>query len=574
MSRDSGSAFLSHVRSLFVCQTFHICSQSESSAMSQSSVRMTITRRLTLVLFLCITGMGVISLTNWWTLSIAKVHGPYYQKIVMGKDVIADILPPPEYIVESYLTALQMVDAAETGDDSEVQVRVARLQSLHDEFESRHKYWTENLTDEGMRPLLLTKAYDPAKNFYEVIDRQLIPACRNKDVAEAKRIMREVARSRYEEHRAAIDELVTMATEYATSTENEVQAEIASRNLSTMIISGLLMGGAAVVGLVVAKRTSSHLGRAAFAVQTVARDELSVVGEQMRQNAQETTHQATLASGAAEQVSTNAQALATAVEEFNASIKEISGNTSHAATVASAAVEAANRTNSTVMKLGESSAEIGNVIKVINSIAEQTNLLALNATIEAARAGEAGKGFAVVANEVKELAKQTSQATEDIIRKIAMIQDDTQQAVDAIGQVSGIIRQISESQNAIASAVEEQSAMTGEISRNISEVAAGSSEIARNITRVAEAAKNTSEGTHSTMRAAGDIEAMADDLLSLVGEVRRAIPRPVVVDPSETDMRHSRSSAADSQHSRSSVAESRHSRSSAADSRSSRFTKA
>jgi methyl-accepting chemotaxis protein len=163
------------------------------------------------------------------------------------------------------------------------------------------------------------------------------------------------------------------------------------------------------------------------------------------------------------------------------------------------------------------------VIKVINSIASQTNLLALNATIEAARAGEAGKGFAVVANEVKELAKQTSDATEDIIRKIAMIQEDTAEAAEAIQQVTGVIRQINESQNAIASAVEEQSAMTGEISRNISEVAAGSGEIARNITLVAGAAESTSRGTNGTIRAAADIEELADELLMLVGFTQESL---------------------------------------------------
>lgn len=286
-------------------------------------------------------------------------------------------------------------------------------------------------------------------------------------------------------------------------------------------------GGALVLlgllSLTILKSIRLDVGDNARSLRIVARENLVAVGQQMRSNAQETTHQATLASGAAEEVSTNAQALAKAVDEFNTSIREISGNTSNAAAVAGHAVEAANRTNATVTKLGESSAEIGNVIKVINSIAEQTNLLALNATIEAARAGEAGKGFAVVANEVKELAKQTSEATEDIIRKIAMIQDDTAQAVQAIGQVAGIIRQINETQNAIASAVEEQSAMTGEISRNIAEVAAGSGEIARNITLVANAADSTSRGTDETLQAAADIEQMAEDLLLLVGAVQEAV---------------------------------------------------
>jgi methyl-accepting chemotaxis protein len=178
------------------------------------------------------------------------------------------------------------------------------------------------------------------------------------------------------------------------------------------------------------------------------------------------------------------------------------------------------RTNTTVAKLGESSAEIGNVVKVITSIAQQTNLLALNATIEAARAGEAGKGFAVVANEVKELAKQTAKATEDISRKIEAIQTDTKGAVEAIGKIGQIINQINDLQNTIASAVEEQTATTGEIGRNVVEAAKGSNEIAHNITGVAQAAQSTTEGASETKRAADDLSRMANDLQRLVGQFK------------------------------------------------------
>jgi methyl-accepting chemotaxis protein len=176
--------------------------------------------------------------------------------------------------------------------------------------------------------------------------------------------------------------------------------------------------------------------------------------------------------------------------------------------------------NERITKLGQSSSEIGEVIKVITSIAEQTNMLALNATIEAARAGDAGKGFAVVANEVKELAHETGRATEDIRQKIDAIQDDTGQAVDAIGKISAIINKISDFQNTIASAVEQQTSTTCEISRNVSEAATGSTEIAQNITQVVSAAESTAEGAGNMQMSAQELARMAADLRTLVEQYR------------------------------------------------------
>ena len=251
-----------------------------------------------------------------------------------------------------------------------------------------------------------------------------------------------------------------------------------------------------------------------------AAEELQVVSAQMGGNSAETSRQVSFVSDASVEVSRNVETVSAASEQMSSSIKEIARNASEAAKVATQAVAAAKVTNDTVAQLGDSSAEIGQIVKVITGIAQQTNLLALNATIEAARAGEAGKGFAVVANEVKELAKETAKATEDISAKIEAIQNDTHSSVESITGILSIIDQIAEFQDTIAAAVEEQAATTSEIARSVGEASRGSQEITSNMHTVAQAADSTANGANDSSRAASELARMASDLQSLVGQFR------------------------------------------------------
>jgi methyl-accepting chemotaxis protein len=253
---------------------------------------------------------------------------------------------------------------------------------------------------------------------------------------------------------------------------------------------------------------------------TSASAELSATDQQISANSEETSAQAHVVSESAQKVSHNLQGLSAGAEQMSTTIQSIASNTNEAATIASKGVQTAQAANANVSKLGESSAEIGEVIEVITSIAEQTNLLALNATIEAARAGEAGKGFAVVANELKELAKQTAKATEDIGRKITAIQVDTKGAVEAIGSITSIITQVNDISGTIATAVEEQSATTREMTRNVSEAAKGSDEITTNIAGVADAARGTANNAHDSQKAAEDLAQMASQLRGLVEQFK------------------------------------------------------
>jgi methyl-accepting chemotaxis protein len=247
-----------------------------------------------------------------------------------------------------------------------------------------------------------------------------------------------------------------------------------------------------------------------------AAEELTATSTQLAANAAKTTEQAVGAATASEEVTKGVQTVATNTEEMSASIKEIAKNTSRGADKTRMSLKKAHETNALVTQLGEESTAIGTVVKTINSIAQQTNLLALNATIEAARAGEAGRGFAVVANEVKELAKQTATATEDISTKISRIQQSTRGAVTAIGEISTAVEEVNGISSIIAAAVEEQTATTAEVSRIVNESHQAVSSVSSSIRNVSEGATQSSAGAAQMLDAAKSLSRLAVRLGELV----------------------------------------------------------
>lgn len=242
-----------------------------------------------------------------------------------------------------------------------------------------------------------------------------------------------------------------------------------------------------------------------------------IVSTQLEDNAMSASQKAVSVSTAVNSISGNVDSIAGAAEEMNVSIKEIVKNTQRSSTVAVQAVDLTQAADARVAKLASSSKDIGDMVKVINSIAEQTNLLALNATIEAARAGDAGKGFAVVANEVKELAKETAKATEDISRKINAIQSDSTSAADGIREIDSIVQQINDLQSNTASAMEQQSATTQEISRSINTVATGTSGMSVDVEELAQGTDETSEAVHTAKEEVMQLNQVAGNLQKLVG---------------------------------------------------------
>jgi methyl-accepting chemotaxis protein len=524
---------------------------------------MKISAKLAILVGTVVAGLLTFSVLAYSTVDTVKITGAIYKRIRTGLDLQADSAPATVYIGEGrmWLLALMMEE-----DRSKFQKHLDEFEQFHKTFDQSHQDYNRRIPDGHVKELLNGESYKNAQAWFQIAESSVIPRKMAGDTRGALEAWKEMP-TRFEAHHKAAVDLTEAITAENLKLENDTHSMVVSRTVFLLGIDVAILAIVVLLGWYTSRAITGPLSRTVIVLQAVgtgdlrdrvtvdskdesgimgnalnttldkislafhtiggasvrlatASEEFSATSQQITANSEETSAQANVVSAATEQVNRNLQTVATATEEMSASISEIAKNASEAAKVAGEALKAAVDTNATVNKLGESSAEIGQVIKVITSIAQQTNLLALNATIEAARAGEAGKGFAVVANEVKELAKQTAKATEDISQKIAAIQTDAKGAVLAIGTISGIIGRVNDISATIATAVEEQSATTSEMSRNVSEAAKGSGEVSKNITGVAQAAQSTSSGATDSQKAAQSLSQMSNELRELVGQFR------------------------------------------------------
>jgi methyl-accepting chemotaxis protein len=496
---------------------------------------------LTLIVAAAFCVFGAIA---YRTISTVMVTGPVYTRIVTGKDLIADILPPPEYIIESYLTTMQLHDVSEPSEREALEQKLAQLRS---DFEARQAYWKDVLPEGPMHDLLAVKAGEPARRFYDLAQDRYLPLIRSGDRDEALSLLQGEMQAQYDLHRSAIDELVAMATADAQASE---VASMSALNSGWTLLASVAVGSFLILVLMsalIARSVTVPMSRLETRLRDIAqgegdltkrldikgRDEIGLVANwfnefvekierlvsEVKAGAVQIDAGGTQIASASQSLAEGASEQASSLQQISASLEQISGQTQQSAenarqanSLAEEAKKAADRgqqemaqMSRAVNEIKSSSGEISKIIKVIDEIAFQTNLLALNAAVEAARAGEAGKGFAVVAEEVRNLAQRSAEAAKNTS---TMIEDSVRRSETGV-QIAGRVGQ----------ALEEITAATNKVNTLLSEIASAASEQATGVGQINQGVSQLDQVTQQNAGNSQEMAASAQELSSQVASL-------------------------------------------------------
>ena len=524
-------------------------------------------------------GMLVFGVLAWTTLQQLQVNGPLYTRIVQGKDLIADILPPPEYIIESYLVVLQLADAP---DDKRAGL-IERLQTLKKEYDQRHEYWQKEKLEPELQDKFLGKSAETARDFFRLAFEEYVPLVIAGDMGAAREKLAAM-NHHYDQHRQHIDAVVAYATKRTADDEATARQRISLAQLLLFATFAASLGGGVLLAWLISRQLWSRLGgepaEAAELAGSIAAGDLtkqvnfmssdnhSILAslQKMRENLRQPLTEildaaSALASEAqrlnlssqqlserAMQQSDGSSSMAAAIEEITTNVANMSSNATEAHTMAGQsaqkAVDSSGDVSAMAEKLHEIAASVSGAVNTlddlstktqgiatmigeIKGIADQTNLLALNAAIEAARAGEQGRGFAVVADEVRKLAERTAKTTDEIAAMVSQIQSGTHVAVSNMHcgaeiveeGVAFSIRAKSAMETARTFAVQVESA-TAHISNGLREGKSANDQLARDAELMATAAQENQQAAQQVGASVERLSLTARAMQDTVGKFR------------------------------------------------------
>lgn len=457
--------------------------------------------KLSLLVAIFLVGLLAFTAVVWQTLAKVKVNGPVYHDIVQGKDVIADVLPPPKYIIESYLVVLQMVEEKDKG---RILAYIERGKKLRAEYEERQAFWVDDLQSGRLKDLMVSQSYRPAMEFYEIRDREVVPAMLAGDSTRAKEVAYGKLLERYDEHRAAIDEVVRLATVQNTAHE-KAATELVTSSSNTLI--GIAFAIVALVlwtAWLIVRSLVMRLQRSSVALMSTATQIAATSKEQ----------QATVTgySASTTQIAAAVKEISATSQELQSTLEQVSGVAANAASLAENGRSGLDEMDGTMRQLSgatssissklavirEKANDINLVVTTITKVADQTNLLSVNAAIEAEKAGEYGLGFLVVAREIRRLADQSAVATLDIEQMVRHMQAAvsagvmemdkfTEQVRHGVGAVGTINQQLGQ----IIEQVQELNGRIESLNEGMRSQSQGASQISDAMTQLTDGVRQT-----------------------------------------------------------------------------------
>ncbi len=502
-----------------------------------------LSHRLAVLIVIFSAGFILYGLWSFKTLHEWKVNGPVYQKIVQSKDLIADVLPPPEYILESYLVTFQLMATEDRAEQAQL---IARFTTLKHDYDERHAFWTREKLDADIADLLLNKSYAPAQAFYTVALQQFIPAIEAQDKAGATVAMKKLTMS-YIQHLQAINQLVEMTTQRASAIEAESGARITVANSLLLAILVFSLGTGIAVAVLITRsitrplRDSVQLARIVASgdlrsdIATDYHDEPGELMRALKSMNESLRHTVGRVRSGTETISTASQEIAagnmdlsarteaqagaleqtsSAMGELTSTVQQTAENAQQAnqlvlsaSAVALQGGQVVERVVATMVSIKDSSKRIVEIISVIDGIAFQTNILALNAAVEAARAGELGRGFAVVASEVRTLAQRSASAAKEIkqliaesVEKVELGSNLADEAGGTMQKIVSSVQQVAGIMGEIAVASHEQSDGIKQVNQAISQMDAVTQQNAALVEQAAAAAASMQEQAHTMMQ--------------------------------------------------------------------------
>ncbi|MET3134108.1 methyl-accepting chemotaxis protein [Oxalobacteraceae bacterium GrIS 1.11] len=510
-----------------------------------------ISTRFMVLIGIFVLGSVVYGAWSFMTLNELKVNGPLYHRIVQSKDLIADILPPPEYILESYLVSMQLAAASDKPAQEKL---IARLAALKGEYDTRHDYWTKEKLEDPLGEVLLNQAHGPARTFYALAEKELIPAVRNQDKDGASAAMARMETA-YEAHRKAIDQVVQMSNQRCEADEARAKASIAAATWELLLTLALSLGIGVTVAIMITRSISRPLKEAVSIAQVVAAGDLTTIIEvrstdetgQLMQALKDMNDSLvrivgqvrigtdTIAdassqvaagnldlSSRTEQQASSLEETASAMEELTSTVRSNANNAGEAnqlaATASSVAAQGGAVVAQVVATMGSinaSSRKIVDIISVIDAIAFQTNILALNAAVEAARAGEQGRGFAVVASEVRSLAQRSASAAKEIKTLI-----DT--SVEQVDAGSRLVGQAGSTMNDVVASVQRVGAIIADIASASREQTIGIEHIGQAIAQMDQVTQQNAALVEQAAAAADSMQQQAAELSHVVSVFKLA----------------------------------------------------